>query len=98
MDPHQWIQGFPSLCVMTQVTQMPYPLKIKPQGKYKVLPAAGGVEGDGHPDEPHGDDDAAPAPPRHCPAQDDAGYLIPFFLQLSDMGCGYGRVRRGSGS
>jgi hypothetical protein len=31
------LQGFPSLCVLTQVTQMPYPLKIKPQGKYKYF-------------------------------------------------------------
>ncbi len=74
------------------------PAEDQAAGEVQVLPAAGGVEGDGHPDEPHGDDDAAPAPTRHCPAQDDAGSLSPFYLLFSYMGCGSCRVGTGFGS
>ncbi len=74
------------------------PAEDQAAGEVQILPAAGGVEGDGHPDEPHGDDDAAPAPPRHSTAQDDAGSLSSFYLLLTDMGCGSGRVGTGSGS
>jgi len=53
------------------------PAEDQAAGEVQVLPAAGGVEGNGHPDEPHGHDDASPAPPRHRPTQDDAGTSLP---------------------